>query len=78
MYGEKTYIPQMAKTMSYLGKYVHEHRVKLFQSIDADDRLTKEQKKTAKKVLDEVVAAYGIFSILNQSLLAPKILKPRD
>jgi hypothetical protein len=66
MGSRKTYVPQMAKTMHYLGKYILAHRVKLFESIDADDRITVEQKARAKKVLLDILDAHNIFWILNQ------------
>jgi hypothetical protein len=57
----KTYVPQMAKTMHYLGKYIHEHRATLYASIEDDDRLTNNEKAEAKKVLDMVMQHHDIF-----------------
>ncbi len=63
---KKTYLPQFAKEMHYLGKYAFDHRAKLFEAIDADERLNDEQKQTAKKVIDDIQSSHEIFRILNQ------------
>lgn len=61
----KTYLPQMAKTMHYLGKYIHSDRATLYAALDNDDRLTDTQKTEAKKVLDMVMQNHDIFWTLH-------------
>jgi len=60
----KTYLPQFAKTMHYLGKYAYEHKAKLYTAIDEASQLNDEQKQAAKKAVDDVLESHDIFKRL--------------
>lgn len=59
--GKKTYLPEFAKTMHYLGKYVFEHKPTLYEAIDAAEQLSSEEKTRAKRVADEILSNHEIF-----------------
>lgn len=64
----RTYLPQFAKEMHHIGKYAHEHKGDLYAAIDAindtpgEANLTDEEKQTARKAIEDVIAAHAVFS----------------
>jgi|GEM_PF-6214572 len=64
----KTYMPQFAKEMHYLGKYVFEHREKLYVAIDTDADLDDDQKMAATKIIDDILAVHPIYKSIHRKL----------
>ena len=60
MYG-KTYLPQLAKEMNYLGKYAFEHRTKLNETIDATGMWSDEEKAVAKRAVDSLIKSFEVY-----------------
>ena len=58
---KKTYLPQLAKEINYLGKYAFEHRAKLYETIDSTEIWSNEEKATAKKLVDDLIASFEIY-----------------
>ena len=58
---EKTYLPQLAKEVSYLGKYAFEHRAKLYETIDSTEMWSSEEKVIAKKLVDDLIASFETY-----------------
>lgn len=56
--GIKTYLPQFASTMHYLAKYIFDHRTTLYKTIDADPRISDEEKQKIKEIADQIVASH--------------------
>ncbi len=58
---KKTYLPQLAKEVNYLGKYAFEHRTKLIETIDETDIWNAEEKEIAKKLIDELINSFEVY-----------------
>lgn len=58
---KKSYLPQLAKEINYLGKYAFEHRLKLIETTDETDLWTDEEKEIAKKLISELINSFEVY-----------------
>jgi hypothetical protein len=72
-YETKSYLPQLARQMYDLGKYIFAHKDKAYAALDASTALTDEQKRIAKKIFDDILTNHEIFKALHTDLNVPKI-----
>jgi len=58
---KKTYLPGFAQLLHKAGKYAYKHKVTLNAVIDGSEKLTNEEKKIAKKAIEDVLAAHEVL-----------------
>ena len=57
----KTYLPGFAQLLHKAGKYAYAHKEKMNAAIDGSEKLTDEEKRIAKKAIEDVIAAHAVF-----------------
>lgn len=58
---KKTYLPRFAQLLHEMGKYAYKHQADLYTVIDGSTKLTDEEKKAARKAIEDVLAAHAVF-----------------
>ena len=57
----RTYLPGFAQLLHKAGKYAYAHKARLNEVIDGSEKLTEEEKRIAKKAIEDVLAAHEVF-----------------
>jgi hypothetical protein len=57
----RIYLPKFAQEMQRYGKYAFEHQGALYEAIDTATFLTDEEKRAARKGVEDIIAAQPVF-----------------
>ncbi len=58
---KKNYLLKFAKEMDWLGKYTFENQTGLNKTIDEATKLTDDEKRVARKAVEDILAARLVF-----------------
>jgi hypothetical protein len=58
---KKIYLPKFAQEMQRYGTYAFEHKGALHEAIDTATFLTDEEKRAARKGIEDIMAAQAVF-----------------